>query len=418
MRQTLLIFILLFSVSSLAQEGLLQSLQPSQPWTYRNDQTGSLSALQRQSNEKSLRAIYQNELIAQVAPLLPKKFQLVYPVTAELQTMIDAVHFAMMQKPTGKEICKKATGGTPEQLDEVFGLQGPLATSLRKTCAEPSFTPKRNYSTSRSFGILFYDGEPPPFESWTSRFNATIIAIGPKDRNEKYLVRSLAHELAVKMDAKNNLSAKENLGYIYKGLDTCEIMSALRSPMVRVTFSTIRALQIEKALLQELGFPVENKPFASCEERFISVLPSVLDLSKAFFLENIFLDDTLKSQCPQTQGKIDSLDKILDLLNYTKIQVSDKEQSLCEFMSEVDLSNSSMTLYSNGPRPRLGDGTSKNSIQIRDLDNQMKLQNENFLKDLESLKKSDLRFEENFKIQKLELGPALPKAIKVNQPRF
>lgn len=193
---------------------------------------------------------------------------------------------------------------------------------------------------------------------------------GPNNYNMPYIARVLAHELVVRFDSKISWGASGKLGSIYKGDNSCEIISAIQNPAIRHSFTALRAIKLENQILKELNFPETDLSSKSCKEKLLWILPSVIAMNETYIMEYPIWKQSQKLACKSEVVGVEDLENILNLLStQTVTNENGLNVNLCEYLTSPANFNTirKHSLITGGPRPRIGSGSNSEEPDLKSI---------------------------------------------------
>lgn len=359
-------FLLIFTVSLMAKADdpdldipldILQSYHgPYDLHPYYEVLTGKISAEQ----QRDLMALVNNPRRQHTYWILPLFFKTFSSQDTQwVQLMVDLIHLQLLSKsPTARKVCQQVTNGEPLLLQQIFGLSQKTSHSLRSFCqAETGWRYDGGHFPTREY-LFALSERDAVLDSWTSLQGVTTLIINPKTITLEHLLRMFIHEMAIYLDQKEYFGTHGRLTYsgqsvIYTGSHQCALASAIRAPLIKFSFSAIRAEQLEDQILKELGFAVSPDKASSCLERAIDSVVSLVPAMSSFMLQFIVNQEFGDATCVSGQDIVSQL----ELLNTETLQDHDgRTKSFCQFLTEPSWGNFLQSATLGGPRPRPGDG--------------------------------------------------------------
>jgi hypothetical protein len=307
---------------------------------------------------------------SQLVPLLPTQFYIrLSEGNEEYQALIDQAFLVLSQAPSMKAICHNLLNAKPELISSLYGVSAPTAQLIANDCRNfkgtlESVPSKRLFP--RKYVFVFSPDAGLYLDSWTNTIANVYLFIKPQEINEQRFLRILVHELAIALDFKEQLalgarkSADAKLpeipGFENKTYE-CHPSAVLRNPIVKYSFSAVRAFKFENKVMSELGFGLPVEPKKSCSQEFVDNLPFIASLTKALRIEEIFSQQVSSpnTRC-ERENSLSLLQKSQMLMN-SKLEFSDSHTvGTCDYLVEPQLSLWTFSATEGGPRPRIGNG--------------------------------------------------------------
>lgn len=305
------------------------------------------------------------------ALLMPFEFRLMSSIVfPQIQQLVDQAITRIVNTPTGHKMCSQTTGGEAQRIKDYFGVSTKTAEALSKTCTPktPVKLPVKHERT-REYILIQTSDENHPVEGWTTPHNVTYVFLSPKDFNEKFLLRVLTHEVATKLDMKEQWGwigpldvFSKHVGVRYTGEQECAVQAAVRHPLIKYALSALRAEQIENQVLFELGLgPAPTlSPSQSCESEVLEKMPSILRIGSILQMENNY-QLIIGAQCGLT-SQLNVFELLQTITRETVTELETGEQkSVCDFLRTPKLSSFIFSPFMGGPRPRVGPWAEKAS---------------------------------------------------------
>ena len=253
---------------------------------------------------------------------------------------------------------------------------------------------------NKKYFLILDPDKKSEVQSWTTMSNETYIWVD-SELNLDLLKKILAHEIAISLDAKfnmtwsnyvvyqNYLEGKDKDPVVYIYLDQMtktekNLMKAFQlasQSSVALSFATLRALTFEKYL--------EGRPFSATEDHklcadkfrklytFFNEHPSNFEKSSASAEEIL-----MNSIANMTEGLYSKMDLDIEWLLDPSLKMTRTEETFCQYMAKPALSTKAQfSLYAKGPRPRVIGGWDKigtnNQEQIQNplIDRESELKN-------------------------------------------
>lgn len=294
------------------------------------------------------------------------------------QYLVDQAYRKIFSTKSAEKICRILRKGDTEVISNIFGTSNKESKNIDKICSEyrkdPNIAQYRPGSVRLFF--VFPEDNNFPLIGWSNKFGHTFLFL--KDKNnidEKELVRSLAHELMIRLDLKNFLryymtmnsfegdvvNLKFNVNYTPK--DKCRALSAFNNPLLRAHFISERARSFEFAVLKELFNDEVGESYKelTCVEKIRSNQKQLASIDDEFNrVDNDEEEFSYRSAAQKNNCKIDDslsrLEKDIDFILNEEINFYKGKQNLCKFFSEPWFQILPLFLNS-GPGPRIGGGT-------------------------------------------------------------
>ncbi len=307
---------------------------------------------------------------AQLVPLLPSQFYIRLSEShEEFQSLIDQAFMVLSQAPSMKAICHNLLNGKSELISSLYGVSAPTAQRIANDCGNVKGTmeiaPKKRIFP-RKYVFVFSPDPGLYLDSWTNTIANVYLFINPREINDQRFLRILVHELAIALDFKEQValgarkSADAKLpeipGFENKSYE-CHPAALLRNPIVKYSFSAVRAFKFENKVMSELGFDLPMEPKKSCSQEFVDNLPFIASITKALRIEEIFSQQVSSpnTRC-ERENSLSLLQQIQMLMN-SKLEFSDSRTvSTCDYLAEPQLSLWTFSATEGGPRPRIGNG--------------------------------------------------------------
>ncbi|MGZ3768538.1 MAG: hypothetical protein ACXVCP_10495 [Bdellovibrio sp.] len=307
----------------------------------------------------------------QILPLMPPDSRFV-EVTDEMKEgfLIDQLVANIFSTSAGKSFC----GAVVDNYDEFkrsFFLHDDSAREAFAHCEGFFAKKQRNRIFPKKYFIITTDSTDFAFDGWTSALNETLLVLSKKDYSTDRLTRTLAHELAIILDKKEQIGFMGAIDFpqlgIETNIDSCTAIPILRNAEVKTTLSAFRAFDMEKKICTELGISLPTG-FAewntlSCLEKIQFIAPYTQRLSSAVVNENLFNDILDRPHCTGKTVPVSNVFekmKALDHLYFTFANGS--TINICEYMSKgwPFLPGAS---FRGGPGPRIGGGGWKSLLR-------------------------------------------------------
>ncbi len=190
-------------------------------------------------------------------------------------------------------------------------------------------------------------------ETWNYKSKLDLGAEAARASRGWNFLRIFIHELALSADAKTETPLLEEFVKRYRGQNSALAYKILNDQLVKLTFSTLRAYQVEDQILKELGYKLTQNKYrnkGTCGQ---------------LFKENFLIVKQFDPIFPMTKESVSlnfkkiNLESISKILENEKI-LNDENQliSLCENELKYRFTSPSLKkVFSRGPRPRIGDGS-------------------------------------------------------------
>lgn len=290
------------------------------------------------------------------------------------QKISEQIILNILNTPSGAKFCKDAFGGNPLLLQYSLGFSFERSQQLVSTICS-AITPhpwptqaiqsaRQQNHFPRKFRFYLYSGPDHAIESWSNNRNQTFIFVNKANVTERYLYQAFIHEMSQFTD---NLSAYGNL--IDKGQPggegvSCEIFKFVRHPLVRLTFSELRAFKLEAKILKDLNLEPSypSGEGRTCTENFRSMYNHLEKLDWRFFASEYgFYSGYSKRICGHQSSDYNAVNNNLlsDAYIGRMLHLNDltrPDKALCDVLSLPDNRNLQQGNHSYGPRPRVGDG--------------------------------------------------------------
>ncbi|HMN68210.1 MAG TPA: hypothetical protein PKC28_06690 [Bdellovibrionales bacterium] len=192
-------------------------------------------------------------------------------VFAQSTAETDQAFLLIFKTPFGQEICRDVLGGDAEAIRLHLGVSPSKAKEIADGChsgersgwiykTEPETIQKllpegRRQRTYRWLSV----NADFPIESWTDPFrNLTTILKAPEDKGATWLLKILAHEMAVYFDSKANTIHPEHVKIPVldsMSLGTASTLNpwvAVSDPQIAHSLTYLRALKVEYRIMSEL----------------------------------------------------------------------------------------------------------------------------------------------------------------------
>lgn len=300
----------------------------------------------------------------QILPLMPtdSRFR---EVTGDMKEsfLIDQLVANIFSTSAGKSFC----GAVEENYDEFkksFFLHDESAREAFDYCGGFFAKKQRNRIFPKKYFIITTDSTDFAFDGWTSALNETLLVLSNGEYNTGRLTRTLAHELAVILDKKEQIGFMGTIDFPQLGIETtidsCTTIPILRNAEVKNTLSAFRAFDMEKEISIELGISLPPG-FAewntlSCSEKIHFIAPYTQRLSSAVVNEDLFNNVLDRPHCTGKTvpvGNVFEKMKALDSLYFRFANGS--TINVCEYMSKGWPFYPGAS-FRGGPGPRIGGG--------------------------------------------------------------
>lgn len=268
-------------------------------------------------------------------------------------------------------------------LDKASEWQSEIDALIKQMIQQSPLAKELIYKTqfsAKQITLIFTKEAETPIESWSNQSRLETYIFMTADRcNRTRLLSILAHEIAVRADSKA-LSYRQLLEK-YRGDSNEDMMmtSLLLDPDLYLSFLTLRAFQIERDILRDMGIKPKETGISSGD--CISDLKKILSLQVQFsrttpigVFYNIIGDHqhmawalskvSLRNDLSEQQKNL-ILTLILDRRAQFEFMMKTKiySQNFCDFFAQPDLKGPFPTLMSMGPRPSIGSGTGVTKLQ-------------------------------------------------------
>ena len=303
-------------------------------------------------------------LAQQIIPLLPHdaKITEVRPGD-DLGDKIDQTTLSILSTPSGKSFCG-AVSKNFESFKAAFFLGDSAARKGFRIC-QGHFALKQPHRVfQKKYLVVFTNMSDSKIDGWTTPRNETFIFVVRGELNTNRLTRTIAHEMAISYDRKEQIGFggivdSPKLG-ILENEASCLSLSILRNAKVKHALSAARAFDIEKRIARELGLILpegfaawENK---SCLDKMSFLEPYLTPLSGALSAEaliNSLMDQPL---CIATPIRNLSFHQGLQILSDLTFTFTDgTRRNACEYLSEGWPYFPGVS-FRGGPGPRIGGG--------------------------------------------------------------
>lgn len=300
----------------------------------------------------------------QILPLLPHDAQLI-EVTNEMQEgiLIDQLVANIFSTPTGRSFC----GAVEEDYNEFkrsFFLNDKSAREAFIFCKGFFAKSQIHRLFQKKYFLIITDSIDFAIDGWTSSRNETFLVLSNRENTTDRLTRTLAHELAISLDKKEQIGFLGIIDFpelgIKTDIDSCTTVPILRNAEIKHTLSALRAFDIEKKISTELSISLPQG-FAdwdtlSCSKKIHFIAPYIQRLSSAIENENLLNESIDQPHCP---GKIvpaaDIFQKMQALDNLKFTFTDGSVINVCEYMSKGWPYYSGAS-FRGGPGPRIGGG--------------------------------------------------------------
>jgi hypothetical protein len=342
--------------------------------------------------------LYYMELAYPLFPMGAKVFEVLPDgPTREWSERIDRATLQILSTPTGKYFCG-AVVKDPQVIKNAFFLNESAAQKAISLCENRFAERQVHIPFQKHFVIVLSPNPNFKVDGWTSPRNETFIFLNESEMLEARLVRTLAHEMAVSFDRKEQIGSNGIIDFPKLGIrndhQSCIAITLLRQIYLKHALTAMRAFEIEGRIAAELGIPLPQG-FAqwkhlSCEERFQFIFPFITPLSQSLqaeFLVNGLLDAPLCSEEPIAEVGSGISEKIKKLSELHFTFQDGTQRNVCDYMSE-GLPFYPGISFRGGPGPRIGGGGWSSLKELNDLHEK------------DSAKKPEIKLEDDFRSQK------------------
>jgi hypothetical protein len=302
--------------------------------------------------------------LGQVAPMSPAD-ALIYQAIPGSHWLpeIETAVLNILKTPTGQSFCS-AAGNNKEVMRRLFFITEASARKAMALC-DGKMMPFRNLPLHKKYFVITSKEPNMQATGWTSPSNETFLFINLNEplRNQIYSI--LAHEIAISMDQKEQIGYLGVLDFpdigLIKDEASCQVLPSLREPLIKHTFSTLRAFEVEAAIMKELNLESDIKNMAwgqiDCVQKFKFMHSYISKMNHAFDAESLISQlMQVPSTCENPSTERLSVDEKAKLISQTQLTFNTGlSVNACEFMSR-GLPFFAGVSFHGGPGPRIGSG--------------------------------------------------------------
>lgn len=312
-----------------------------------------------QSNVSEYSKVVYYEIAASLAPKDAKFLEAVLPGSTD-SYRIDTIVLKILQTPTGSELCK-AFSSDPVIFHRSLFLNKDFAAQGYQACSK-YFTKEKQKHTKHLKKYFLIKTTQINFlaDGWTSPRNETFLFINKTEfsKDDARLTRTLAHELFMSYDGKNNISFMGHINLSYNGMIHDEqstlLTHLLANTKLKNSLAAIRAFDFENLVAKELGFP-EVKELAllntlNCKNKVDFVFEKLSPLSNLVSDEQLL--NNLFANFSQQKSDANNIELLTQQLNSFEITFSDgTKKKACDYLTE-SLPFLPGANFMGGPGPR------------------------------------------------------------------
>jgi hypothetical protein len=287
-----------------------------------------------------------------------------------LAKRIDQQVLRILKTTTGRKFCEVVSENV-QSVERTFFIRHEAAVQAMEVC-RGSFTTKfARFAFRKRFFLADVDfqasgfGEYRMVDGWTTPRNETIIFAKEDELTDDRLLRTLAHEMAVSYDAKEQIGFGGILDYPRLGLiaseSSCLAQQLVRLPHLKHSLSAIRAFTVEGAIARELSVSLPegfaNWTKLSCADRLRFMKPYSEAWQEALAYESLvsFLIDR-PLYCPVMPVHGLDLELAAETLSQLTFAFADgRRVNACEYLTEGLPLVPGISLH-GGPGPRVTGG--------------------------------------------------------------
>ena len=259
------------------------------------------------------------------------------------QALIDELMKEILLTSTGQKFCRDLLSGHPELLVHQIGVSRQMSLELSGRCQGQQITVNNLHpAKAKQYVLLLIDDEDNPVQGWTNSFNVTFIPILAQELTKEHLLKVLIHELVVQFDAKEGVGSWYNSDALPTGsVSNCKVLNAIRNPILKYAFVSLRAQKLENQIIEELGYKVESRNELSCPSSVRQEIPQILRMIPLVQPE-LIIQAALSASQGCNRETIDWSEGL------SVIEAS----NLCEYLSTPEIGFNFGSPTSGGPRPR------------------------------------------------------------------
>lgn len=301
--------------------------------------------------------------------------------------MIDQAIGEIFQSQARSLLC--STYQSALNLTYALGVSPNKASEIMQNCTFfKGLTGAVPKNLSKKYFLILDADKKSQVQSWTTLSNKTYIWVD-SGLNIDLLKKVLAHEIAISLDAKFNMTwsnyvvfqnylegkDKDPVVYIYVDQMTKvenKLMKAFQSanqPSIALSFATMRALAFEKY--------IEGRPFSAvedhklCAEKFRRLYAFFSEHPSDFNQISVSAEDTLLNLIANMHNDIyPSVNSDFEWLLDSSFMMTRTKETFCQYMARPALSTKAQySLFANGPRPRVIGGWDKISPNQEQIQN-------------------------------------------------
>lgn len=303
------------------------------------------------------------------------KFELIEAsYQSSLQKNIDNTYEQIFAQKSAEPFCAIFPAKDTTLLKLLTGVSSSSARKIEKQCRSIKKTPHiidKVTGKGRVF-FVFTNTENFPLQGWSNNLGHTFLFFKDRQSITNFeLVKSLSHELSIKVDFKSFLTfymglndfeetwVNRNTRVEYNPSNNCRSINIFLNPVIRNHFLAERAREFEFKLIKEIfNSEIEDAyKKLDCSSRLIANIEQLSAINNTFNdeTENLNYKYKLKKiNCPNESEGERLLNDLL-FLKTEKIYFKGKSIPLCEFLSTPWIQVLPYFL-NNGPGPRIGGG--------------------------------------------------------------
>lgn len=303
--------------------------------------------------------VVYHQIARALAPQDAKLLEAVLPGSPE-SYRIDTIVLKILQTPTGSVLCK-AFSSDPVIFHRSLFLNKDLSAQGYRTCSKYFVKEKQKHTKHLKKYFLIKTNQLNFLaDGWTSPRNETFLFINKTEfaKDDARLTRTLAHELFMSYDGKNNISFIGHLNLSYNGMINDEqstlLTYLLANTKLKNSLAAIRAFDFENLVAKELGFS-EVKVLAllkslNCKDKVDFVFEKMIPLSNLSSDEQLL--NNLFANISQQNSDANNITMLTQQLSSLEINFSNgTTQKACEYLTE-SLPFLPGANFMGGPGPR------------------------------------------------------------------
>lgn len=299
----------------------------------------------------------------QVAPLLPEDatLQEVQRGT-DLSFRIDDLVLRILKSETGRIFCG-AVSDSPEMIRRAFFINEGNVSKAASVC-RGRFAVRQIFAPwPKRYFLVSTRSTEFPADGWTTPRNETFLFVAESEFNDDRLLRTLAHELSVSLDRKEQFGFGGFTRLAQLGIQeeeaSCSIIPLVRQGLMKQSMTALRAFDMERKISEELAIPLSprfaNWSGKTCAQKIVFMSKHLERFKSSIAPEaliNLLMDQT---SCSMKPANFSSVEDAAIVLEKTMIRVDGKTISACDYFTD-GIGFVPGISFRGGPAPRIGGG--------------------------------------------------------------